>query len=98
MLIISLRPEITNAIFADSNEWLPGVGQSLRRGSLIDNLGSDAAGSWTVCLSESQSIRCFLSLPILTLTLTLTLTQTTILGSTTCSSHVPIATARQFHA
>lgn len=94
MLIISLRPEITNAIFTDSNEWLPGVGQSLRRGSLIDNLGSDAAGSWTVCLSESQSIRCFLSLPILTLTLT----QTTILGSTTCSSHVPIATARQFHA
>lgn len=57
-------------------------------GLLIDNLGSHAAGSWTVRIRIH---------PIFPLTLILT-TQTTILGSTTCSSHVPIATARQFHA
>lgn len=52
--------------------------------SLIDNSGSHAAGSWTVRIHPKS----LLSLLI----------QATILGSTTCSSHVPSAAARQFHA
>lgn len=60
--------------------------------SLIDNSGSHAATSLGMldCQNPSPSQRV---LSALTFSI-----QATILGSTTCSSHVPSAAARQFHA